>query len=156
MNSFYKVMPCKNCANKTPKPTVKGLCQYHYRLHLQKKSVEKRKKKILSMTDEYSSDYEFFETIFSERQPVCFITNTKLKSKEYYEKKGNFHWLFHHVLPKSIYPKFRYYKNNVILVLPEIHDRIETMALSDLIKENKNYEKLKSLITILKQEYNGR
>lgn len=146
---MYKKAKCKECSDETVKPVIKGLCQYHYRLERAKVYQGRKKIKPRKATGEM----KMFDEIFDERPSYCFITDVFLGTKTFLKQTRQFHHLFHHVLRKSAYPSFRLYKNNIIMVTKEVHHKIETKAMSDLLKEDFRYERLKELHEKLKQEY---
>lgn len=151
----YPLKLCRVCNDGTPKPSIKGLCLYHYRyeralVYAEKNKAKKEKPKLPT------GELSVFNQIFDERERKCFITGKPLADKAYYAGLKNFHQIFHHVLPKGLYPRFRLEKENIIMVLPEIHDRIETRSMSDLLLENPNYQKLFDLKSSLKSIYNER
>jgi len=141
---FYKLTTCKLCDDNTEKPTVKGLCQYHYwneRGKTYKKKTPKRKN---------TGELEVFRILFQQRKQVCFLTGESLSK---YKDSKMFHHLFHHVLPKGLYAKFRLNPKNIVMLKPNVHHDVENMAHSDLLIKYENYDKLLSLKVKLKQEY---
>jgi hypothetical protein len=144
---FYKLSKCKLCNDNNDKPTVKGLCQHHY--WSEKRKTYKKKISVRKPTGELA----LFKTIFEEREKRCFLTNAKLKSYEYYMSIGMFHNIFHHVLSKGLYGRFRFNPNNIIMLLPDVHNDVEVMATSDLMRKYPHYNKLLTLKDKLKKEY---
>jgi hypothetical protein len=142
---------CKECNDEKEKPLIKGLCKYHYWKERSRLKGKPRKK-----ATKRTGEFNFFEAIFDQRKKVCFVTGLPLRSKEFYIQTNTFHFLFHHVLGKGAYPAFRLYEKNIIMVLPEVHDNIETKALSDLVKIHIGYQKVIDLKETLKSEYYGR
>ena len=145
---MYKKAICILCTDNIEKPVIKKLCQYHYRLERAKVYSAKKKKQKSS-----SNEMDLFKEIWEDREPYCFITGAYLGKKEQLLSINKFHFLFHHVLRKGNYPRFKFYKRNIIMVTPEVHHNIETKAISDLIIQDKRYEKLVELYETLKQEY---
>ena len=145
---MYKKAICALCSDNVLKPVVKGLCQYHYRLERAKVYLKKKKSLKSSL-----SQIDVFNQIWEEREPYCFITGIYLGSKEYLLSINKFHFVFHHVLRKGNYPRFKLYKQNIIMVSPDVHFNIETKGLIELSTHDKRYEKLKLLYEKLKQEY---
>lgn len=154
MASLYRKGICKQCNDSKQKYLIKKLCKYHYWLSRKKayKAQEKPNRDVRQKTGELKT----FQEIFDTREKLCAVTGAYLGSKEYYLSKGNFHFLFHHVLPKSIYPKFRLFKDNIIMVLPDVHIDIEQLATSDLLKKYSGYQKIIDLKENLKLEYGRR
>lgn len=148
----YKITPCKECKDDNLRPTIKGLCQYHYRQERAKVYKERGKNKI-KKAKAPSGEMKLFEKLFDEREKICFVTDVKLNSKEYYKATNRFHFLFHHVLTKQAYPSFRLNPDNIIMILPRVHMKIETQSLEDLVKEHDGYRKVIELKQRLKSEY---
>lgn len=147
----YKLQPCKECKDDEPKPTIKGLCQYHYRLERAK--VYRERKKSPTKAKKPTGELVLFHEIYDAGPPVCFVTGQKLHSKEFYLRTKTFHHLFHHVLTKAAYPAFRLYGKNIIMVKPDVHALLETKAFSDLVKMNPGFQKVIDLKETLKTEY---
>ncbi len=141
---FYKLSKCKLCIDNNDKPTVKGLCQYHY--WGEKRKTYKKKISVRKPTGELA----LFKKLYSERERVCYLTGVGLNK---YHNTRLFHNLFHHVLPKGLYPKYRLKPENIIMLLPDVHNDIEVMAPSDLLTKYPKYEKLLKLKDTLKKEY---
>ena len=151
---MYKTGICIDCNNDIERKLINKRCMYHYKIFLAKRSKNKKKQ---SKTFKGSSgQLSMFEEIFEERNKICFVTGISLQPKEYYMRNNNFHWLFHHVLPKGLYSRFKLFKPNIVLLLPEVHFDVENMAESDLIAKYPGYYKLVTLKEELKQEYNGK
>lgn len=146
-----RLKPCKECKDDKLKYTIKGLCQYHYRIERVK--IYKAKNNGFVKKKKSTGELNLFNKIFDIGPKVCFVTGQSLQSKCYYTKNNTFHCLFHHVLPKSLYPEFRLYEKNIIMVLPNVHHLLETKAISDLIKTDLNYQKVIDLKTFLKSQY---
>ena len=148
----YKLQICKECDNKIAVPTIKGLCKYHYWKERAKISAEKNKGK--KTVRKASGELSIFHEIFDERKRVCFVTGVNLDTR-YFTRKNVFPHMFHHVLSKAAYPRFRFYKKNIVLLHPEVHHLVETKSLIDLTAFNSNYVKLINLKDELKSEYYG-
>lgn len=67
-----------------------------------------------------------FENIWRPLNPwqrVCYETGRLLLPDE----NGNpYTTYFHHVLPKSLYPQFRFSPWNIIILAPDVHSQVET------------------------------
>ena len=131
---------------------ARGMCKYHYNIWLMKRMRDKKKNavKVYSAkpNKKNSGEVEVFKMIWNERNRSCFI------SGECLEKYTNqFHWLFHHILPKSTYPKLRLLKNNIVLLSPENHDKVHRKAESDLVKEDPKWKEYFELKNKLKIKY---
>lgn len=141
----YKVGICSKCTgeflivNKTFK--LCDTCNYK-RLHKGKSKYEVSKEKERSKAKTYKTkptgELELFKEIWLERPHKSELSGENLLSPT------NLKWInqFLHVLPKSLYPKFRLNKDNILLGLPEEHDRQEEF---EVFNEKKNK---------LRQEYN--
>lgn len=145
--SFYKKQVCIICNDGIEKPTVKGMCQYHYKLSCAKRYAAKNHAR--------GSEYKLFEAIWEKREHICFLTNERLSDKSYYLNIGMFHNLFHHVLPKGKYPNYRLKEENIIILFPHAHHEVETIAISDMLKKYPRYKLLLDLKETLIQKYNG-
>ncbi len=144
----HKLGKCKLCDNNNEKPTVKGLCQYHYWNERKKTYASKPAPKRKA-----TGELAFFKVLFETRKRNCYLTGEKLKSYDYYKAQRMFHNLFHHVLPKGLYPSFRLTPKNIILLKPDVHHDVETMATSDLLTKYSKYEQLLELKERLKNDY---
>lgn len=49
----------------------------------------------------------------------CFETNLKLREDRYMNMKS----IYHHVLYKSSYPQYKYDEENVVIILPNVHEQ---------------------------------
>lgn len=63
------------------------------------------------------TDGEFFKTVWFERAHVSEISGRLLCGMN----DQFWHWQFAHILPKSIYPKFRHDPRNIMLMKMEEH-----------------------------------
>jgi len=74
-----------------------------------------------------SGELALFQSIWNSRPHKCSVTSNPL---------GEFNiWYFSHILPKSMYPKFRLYDKNIVLKSAAMHHKWETTAHSDLAKD---------------------
>ena len=77
-----------------------------------KYSQPKLKTGLKQKAKEPTGELKFFKEIFIERNGLCEITGAKIE----------FHPIsFMHMLSKGAYPKFRLKKENVMMVIPNIH-----------------------------------
>ena len=76
----------------------------------------------------------FYREIWEEREHVSELTGKHLLPPSHYQ----WHWQFLHVLPKGSYPKWKFNKKNIILALPEEHER-----QNDYETFNEKYEELR-------------
>lgn len=80
---------------------------------------------------------ELFEKIWEERPHISEVSGKPLYPK------GHFlwHWQFAHVLSKGAYPRYKLREENILLMLPEEHEKQET------------FEKFQEKKDILKAKY---
>lgn len=99
-----------------------------------KKLSEKRKERIKGG----GSEFKMFCEIWDERPHVCQVTDEPIKEFSV--------WNFMHVLAKGPYGRYRLKKENVLLVLPWVHDKYDNGDRSDpMFKEvNRLHDKLES------------
>jgi hypothetical protein len=70
---------------------------------------------------------EFFESIWNSRSEKdsigwyvrCFETGLKMREDVYKKMKS----VYHHVLYKSSYPQYKWNKDNVVIIRPDIHEQ---------------------------------
>lgn len=144
-----KIAVCKECTDGKEKPVVKGLCRYHYWKSKAKKPLKAKPKKT------NSGQMDLFDTVWEQRKHVCFITGMSLHDKEYYKANNNYHWLFHHVLNKGKYTKFKLYAPNIVILHPMVHFDVENLEESVLLAKYPGYHKLLILRQELLDEYNN-
>ncbi len=85
-----------------------------------------------------------FKEIIAERTPFSELSYKPL----YREGHWQWHWQFLHILPKGTYPELKLFKGNIILGLPEEHDKQEQyeefqerkQLLRDVYREIKSEE----------------
>lgn len=70
------------------------------------------------LNEKKDRDHELFMEIWEERGGICEVTGVFLGEP--------LATMFHHLLPKSKYPEFRYCKWNIMLVAPDVHAQIES------------------------------
>lgn len=98
---WFSKKRCKTCAGKT------------YAKPNQKTPINR--KDLVRKASEPTGEGELFREIWNERPHICFVTG-----KPILEPTAS---VFSHVLAKGLnkYPKFKLYKKNIQLLLPEIH-----------------------------------
>lgn len=69
------------------------------------------------LSEQKHRDHEFFMEVWEERGGICEVTGLFLGEP--------LATMFHHLLPKSRYPEYRYCKWNIMLVAPDVHAQIE-------------------------------
>lgn len=83
------------------------------------KVSKKRAKKILEQKATQEADKEFYLEVWRAVPHRCYNCRCKLP-----KEPSNF--MFHHLLPKHIYPQFRYEPLNIAIVCLECHSKCET------------------------------
>lgn len=66
------------------------------------------------------SDNDFYDSIWMEREHVCFETGRRLPVVP-------LTLYFHHILPKAKYPQYRHSKWNIVLLDVDTHSQVEAM-----------------------------
>ena len=69
----------------------------------------------------FKNQNHMFNWIWENRPHLSEISGKELLPKGHFK----FHWQFMHVLPKSIYPKWKLNPENIMLGLPEEHEKQE-------------------------------
>ena len=93
-----------------------------------------------------SGEATMFEVIWNTRPHVSFITGQQLGT----EAKSFF---FAHVLPKSTYPEYRLFMENIVLLTYDEHQAWDQRSREDLIS-NPLWNKMFELELKLKLKYN--
>jgi hypothetical protein len=108
---------------------------------------------------------ELFEELWSTRKHVSWLTGAPLRQYEdemddeqCWHKHPLWYNLFHHVLNKKNYPKFRLLHDNIIFLTPQEHLSIHSESKELLIKKygEDNMNRYYDLVEQLKSQYNGR
>jgi hypothetical protein len=85
--------------------------------------------------------HDLFLEIWEERKPVrCFETGVLMG--EWFKNNT---CCFHHCLEKELFPQYKYEKENIVIILPEVHEQ----AHNDIDK----CPKIKALRKKLKEKY---
>lgn len=135
------------------------LCGYHYTIEQRKKSAEKNKDKpkkapkplkrtALTYKRKPTGELKLFEEIWNERPHESFINGEPI-----YEFDVS---CFSHVLPKAQgkFPKFKLYKDGIVLITRFQHDQWDNGVREDLEKLPE-WDKMFKLEAELKEEYNA-
>ena len=144
----YKKKICPQCSDGKEKPSIGGLCNYHYWKFRNTINLKKKKKKGIS-------ERTLFINIFNSRPKKCFLTHKPLPA-DLTPNTPNFHWYFHHVLPKGLYPSFVMMPKNIVIVFPDVHYDIENLPEEKLLERYPLYIELLNLKEELKEMYNAR
>jgi 5-methylcytosine-specific restriction endonuclease McrA len=89
----------------------------------QRKPIAKKSKKKLAQEKEYKEtaekDAAFYKEIYNASKHECQNCNCGLP-----KTPSNF--MFHHLLPKRLYPQYRYVPENITILCLECHSKCET------------------------------
>lgn len=140
---------CKNpdcAATDVLIPVKSGVCVVCNHKMKQAKKKFATKKPGSWRVKKSTGEYSVFEEIAAEREWVCFVTGEKLMALTPTS--------FSHVLPKALnrFPKFKHYKDNIVLLSDEIH-RLWDFAPRSELKNDPRFDKLFELEAQLKEEY---
>jgi hypothetical protein len=70
---------------------------------------------------EFKNQAQLFNHIWETREHISELSGKPLLPKGHLM----WHWQFLHILPKGTYPKFKLLPKNIILALPDEHERQE-------------------------------
>jgi hypothetical protein len=70
----------------------------------------------------FKNQKEMFEWIWENRPHVSEVSGKLLPPKNH----PQWHWCFAHLLPKGAYPAYRLREDNIMLMLPEEHEKQES------------------------------
>jgi hypothetical protein len=145
-----------------------GYCQKHSYLRTDDKYLkQKNKKRHIYPTNktqqedvkEEINEMDVFDDIYISSDKRSFVSGedlTKYAGKVVngeFIKSKMYHWLFHHVLNKKNYKKFKFYLKNIILLIPQEHMDKHSKDQEQLLKDNPNWQKVFDLEKELKEEY---
>lgn len=88
---------------------------------------------------------DLFKEIWEEREHVSYISSDV---GLYFNP-----WCFAHVLSKGAYPRYKFKKENIVLLTPQEHYKFDFET--HRAKEDPKFDKLFELADKLRQEYNG-
>tara|TARA_R110002020_G_scaffold303189_1_gene518525 strand:- start:297 stop:569 length:273 start_codon:yes stop_codon:yes gene_type:complete len=77
------------------------------------------------------SQKELFKHVWETREHVSEVSGKSLLPRSHYQ----WHWQFAHILSKGAYPAFKLNPNNIMLMLPEEHEKQEQYDLFNERKE---------------------
>lgn len=111
-----------------------------------KKTPKPIKRTRIKYKPKNTGQVDVFETIASERDWKCFVTDKYLTVLTATQ--------FLHVLPKALnkYPKYKTYAKNIVLATDEVHHLWDHTSREDL-KKDKRFDKLFELEAELKAQY---
>lgn len=90
-----------------------------------------------------------FEKIWEEREHFSVVSGKKLFPKTHYQ----WHWQFAHVLPKGNYTYYKLNPDNIVLLLPNEHNRLDHAVHT--IKDDPDWSHIFDMKEKLRQEYNA-
>jgi hypothetical protein len=106
----------------------KGLCSYHYKLEYPSKSIKKYSKKGLenkkAKTERTKERHLWFQQLFDKQKDsngYCYCYETGKPMHESVYKMNS--CIYSHCYPKSSYPQYEFNEDNVLIVLPDIHNQ---------------------------------
>ena len=70
---------------------------------------------------QFKNQSEMFDWIWDNRPHISEISSEPLLPKGHLQ----WHWQFLHILPKGSYPKYKLNPDNIMLALPEEHEKQE-------------------------------
>jgi hypothetical protein len=144
-------------------------CGRHQYLRTDEKwlrSIEKKKEKIMSKSHssikqkqkEPTGEKELFDLMWKASNKSSFISGNDLTwmDNTKYGRHPLFYNMFHHVLNKKNYSRYRLSEKNIIIITPQEHLDLHSLGREKLeIKYGKeNIEKYFTLVEVLKDEYN--
>lgn len=100
----------------------------------------KRKHKVVDI-EAIEKRNQFFESIWNKRSHKCEVTGI------YLGRIPNSMY-FHHILPKQKYPELEFIEENIVILHPDIHARVE-MNMYKYEEVNQKREELKKKYGIL-------
>lgn len=80
------------------------------------------RKSLKEIMKTFKNQKEMFDHIYEERGPFSELSGKPLLPKGHFK----FYWQFLHVLGKGPYPAYKLNPNNILLGLPEEHEKQET------------------------------
>ena len=112
---------------------------------------------------EAAGEHELFEELWSTRKHVSWLTGVplrqyedKMDEEQCWHKHPLWYNLFHHVLNKKNYSKFRLLHDNIIFLTPQEHVDIHSLSKDKLIAKygEDNMNRYYDLVEQLKSQYN--
>ena len=114
------------------------------------KSGLKTTKKELLFSFGFNNQKEMFDFVWSSRPHICQISGSNLDLVPEYRR----HWTMAHIIPKSLYPYFKYNEQNILLIDPEVHQCVDNFTEDMRIKHpNYDFDKWFDLVNEQKQKY---
>ena len=85
------------------------------------KSELKTTKSELMQSWGFKNQKEMFDFVWQTREHVCQFTGLNLDTVP----ESRWHWMFLHILPKGLYPYFKFNPDNIVLGNPDFHVRVD-------------------------------
>ena len=95
----------------------------------------------------FNNQKEMFDFVWSSRPHVCQISGSNLDLVPESRK----HWCCAHLMPKSLYPYFKYNEQNILLIDPEVHRCVDNFT-EDMREKHPNYDFDKWFDLVLEQK----
>lgn len=73
----------------------------------------------------FKSELDLFNYVWNSRPHISQLTKLPLLPKGH----SQWHWQFLHVLPKGSFPKYKFNPENILLGLPEEHNKQESFRV---------------------------
>lgn len=98
----------------------------------------------------FTTQKQMFDFVWSSRPHVCQISGSNLDLVPEIRR----HWTMAHIIPKSLYPYFKYNEQNILLISPEAHQLVDNFT-EDMREKHKevDFDKWFSLVDEQKQKY---
>ena len=158
---------CKypGCAHLVFSHDYCGLHQYCRTDEKYLHSVEKKKEKMMKKSyshikqkpREATGEQELFNMMWNTSDERSFISGIDLGwiERTDYGRHPLFYNMFHHVLNKKNYPKFRLAEKNIIIISPQEHLDLHSLGRENLERKygKENIDRYFDLVEKLKEEY---
>jgi len=135
--------------NKTIEP--RSAIRPYKRTTSDKSELKTTKIELMTMWG-FKNQKEMFDFVWSSREHKCQISGSNLDLVP----ESRRHWTMAHVIPKSLYPYFKYNEQNILLIDPEVHQCVDNFT-EDMREKHPNYDfdKWFNLVNEQKQKYKG-
>lgn len=98
----------------------------------------------------FDNQKEMFDFVWHTRVHICQISGSNLDLVP----KDRRHWCCAHLIPKGLYPYFKYNDQNILLIDPEVHQCVDNFTEDMRLKYPEwNFAKWFSLVEEQKQKY---
>lgn len=129
---------------------VQDYCIVHSPLY--KNFKESKEERVEWNPDGYTSQISLFKDVWRQSDKICPVSHKSLS--ELISGSYRLH-LFAHILRKSAFKEMKYYKKNIAVVHPEVHELFDNAVLSKILKyEKKNNANFEPLFRMEEELYN--